>query len=74
MAIDTRDKRASVAGIGLASALMLPLPDGAALSVNDRLHVGRAYRGVDTVTIQPRRLSRLPASRLRARLPASATE
>lgn len=46
MALDTRDKRASATAAGLLALMAPPLPDGAALSSGDRLHVGALYRGI----------------------------
>ena len=45
MAVDTRSKRASVLGIGLAAALTLPLVDGTVAQA-DRQHVAFAYAGL----------------------------
>lgn len=45
MAIDTRDKRASAAGIALVFLLQPPLADGA-LNQGDRQQATNAYRGV----------------------------
>lgn len=44
MAIDTRDKRASVLGFGLASLLILPAPG--VLDQGDRQQLAYAYRGI----------------------------
>lgn len=46
MAIDTRNKRASVLGWGLAALVALPLPDGA-IGAADRAHVRGLYAGID---------------------------
>lgn len=45
MAVDTRSRRASVIGIGLAAALTLPLAD-ATVGQPDRQHVAFAYPGI----------------------------
>lgn len=45
MAIDTRDKRASAAGIALVFLLQPPLPDGSITGV-DKQHACNAYRGI----------------------------
>ena len=45
MAINTRDKRASAAGIALAFLIQPPLPDGGLTGV-DKQHAGYAYRGI----------------------------
>ncbi len=45
MAVDTRSKRASVLGIGLAAALTLPLSDGT-VGQPDRQHVALCYPGI----------------------------
>jgi hypothetical protein len=45
MAVDTRSKRASVLGIGLAAALTLPLSDGT-VGQADRAHVALCYAGI----------------------------
>jgi hypothetical protein len=44
VAVDTRDKRASVLGLGLASLLVLPSPT--ALDQGDRQQVSYSYRGI----------------------------
>lgn len=44
MAIDTRDKRASVIGLDLPSGRVLPLPG--TLDSGDRLHLALLYRGI----------------------------
>lgn len=44
MAVDTRDKRASVLGLALASLLVLPEPG--TLDQPDRQHVAYSYRGI----------------------------
>lgn len=50
MAVDTRSKRASVLGIGLAAALTLPLPDGT-VGQADRQHVAFCYPGITAAVI-----------------------
>lgn len=45
MAVDTRDKRASVIGLGLAALLVLPEPG--TIDQPDRQHVAYAYRGIE---------------------------
>jgi hypothetical protein len=50
MAVDTRSKRASVLGIGLAAALTLPLVDGT-VGQPDRQHVAFCYAGVAASTV-----------------------
>lgn len=47
MAVDTRNKRSSVLGIGLAAALVFPDPDGA-LAQADRQQAAYTYAGIDT--------------------------
>ena len=44
MAVDTRDKRGSVLGFGLAALLVLPAPG--AIDQPDRQQVAYAYRGI----------------------------
>lgn len=44
MAVDTRDKRASVLGLGLAALLVLPEPG--TIDQPDRQHVAYSYRGI----------------------------
>ena len=44
MAVDTRDKRASILGLGLASLLVLPAPGS--IDQPDRQHVAYCYRGI----------------------------
>jgi hypothetical protein len=51
MAVDTRSKRASVLGIGLAAALTLPLSDGA-VGQPDRQHVAFCYAGLAASTVE----------------------
>ena len=46
MAIDTRDRRASVLGLALGLALVLPNPDGLALDQGDRQQTAFCYRGI----------------------------
>jgi hypothetical protein len=50
MAVDTRSKRASVLGIGLAAALTLPLSDGT-VGQPDRQHVSFAYPGITAESV-----------------------
>ena len=45
MAVDTRNKRASILGIGLAAALVLPAPD-ATVAQSDRQQTAFAYAGI----------------------------
>ena len=45
MAIDTRNRRASVVGLAMAITLTLPAPDGT-VSQADRQHVAVSYSGV----------------------------
>lgn len=44
MAVDTRDKRGSVPGLGLAFLLVLPAPG--TIDQPDRQHVAYSYRGL----------------------------
>jgi hypothetical protein len=44
--VNTRDRRASALGCGLAFLVSLPLPDGAALDQGDRQHAVALYRGI----------------------------
>jgi hypothetical protein len=44
MAVDSRDKRASVLGLGLAALVVLPAPG--TLDQADRQHVAYCYRGI----------------------------
>lgn len=63
MAIDTRDKRASVLGLGLASLLVLPAP--AALDQPDRQQLAYCYRGLSAsapVVVTPIDLGTLEAT------------
>jgi hypothetical protein len=48
MAVDTRDKRASVLGWGLASLLVLPAPG--ALDQGDRQQTAYSYRGISVAS------------------------
>lgn len=53
MAVDTRNKRASVLGVGLLAALVLPAPDSS-LSSGDRAQLTGSYAGLDAISpIQP---------------------
>lgn len=45
MAVDTRDRRASAAGLLSLPGLLLPHPDGD-ISWPDRIHVAGLYRGL----------------------------
>lgn len=45
MAVDTRNRRASVLGLALAARLVLPAPDGA-IGQADRQHQAQAYSGI----------------------------
>lgn len=45
MAVDSRDKRASVIGLGLAALLVLPEPG--TIDQPDRQHVAYSYRGIE---------------------------
>ncbi len=45
MAVDTRNKRASILGIGLVAALLLPAPDGG-ITAPDREQVAFTYSGI----------------------------
>lgn len=50
MAVDTRSRRASVLGIGLAFTLTLPLSDGT-VGQPDRQHVAFSYPGIQAAAI-----------------------
>lgn len=53
MAVDTRDKRASVLGLAVATfALVLPNPDGAALSQADRQQTAFCYAGIEASAVE----------------------
>jgi hypothetical protein len=55
MALDTADKRASALGVAVATlALVLPTPDGLALSQGDRQHVTFSYRGIAAALVSAR--------------------
>ena len=47
MAVDTRDKRASVLNIG-KSGRLFPNPDGSLANVLDRQQVGMVYAGISS--------------------------
>lgn len=64
MAVDTRNKRASVLGIGLAFRLVLPAPD-ASVDTADRAHVAYSYAGLAADSPIPYR----PSVRRTARVP-----
>jgi hypothetical protein len=55
VAVDTRNRRASVIGLGLSALLVLPAPDGA-LDLGDRQQVAACYRGIDAA-VQVARVS-----------------
>lgn len=50
MAIDTRDKRASVLGFGLAALVVLPAPG--TIDQPDRQHLAYCYRGIQAGVAQ----------------------
>jgi len=52
LAVDTRDKRASVIHVGLPWRGLLPLPDGT-VDQGDRVHVGLFYRALIDEPVQP---------------------
>ena len=45
MAVDTRNKRASVLGVAMAVTLVLPAPDGA-VAAADQNHTAYSYAGI----------------------------
>lgn len=45
MAVDTRDKRASVLNFDMAGRVF-PNPDGSLANANDRIHAGTKYAGI----------------------------
>lgn len=49
MALDTRNKRASAIGAGLAFLVMLPAPDGT-VAAADRIHATGLYAGIAAAT------------------------
>ncbi len=50
MAIDTRERRASLIGLGLPGLAVAPLPDGA-VSEADRAQLGWLYAGLDYTAV-----------------------
>ena len=50
MAVDTRDRRASVLGLGLAALLVLPAPG--ALDQGDRQQLAYSYRGISAAALE----------------------
>lgn len=46
MALDSRNRRASALGIGLAALVVLPAPDGT-ITQADRQHVAFCYAGIE---------------------------
>lgn len=73
MALDTRNKRASAFGWGLACCLVLPNPDGT-IDAADRQQVALCYAGIaadDVLVVAARRLAVTRASRTRTATPAS---
>jgi hypothetical protein len=75
MAIDTRRKRSSVLGVGVAVALTLPLSDGT-VGPADRAHVAYSYGGIAAgvpVIVGLKTLSVIAGSRSRSAIPGSRT-
>lgn len=74
MAVDTAAKRASILGLGLVAALVLPPPDGA-ISDGDRQHVAFTYPlagaggGASEDVLHTWTESRVPASSTTRRVP-----
>ena len=52
MAVDTRNKRASVLGLAMAVTLVLPAPDGA-LDAEDRQQVALSYASLAAAAVAP---------------------
>lgn len=46
MAVDTRDKRASVIGLDAPHTHVFPNPDGSLANANDRGHMAMKYSGI----------------------------
>ena len=46
MAVDSREKRASLVALGLRAGVCYPLPDGLLADLPDRLHLAGLYRGL----------------------------
>lgn len=77
MPVDTRDKRASVLGLAVATfALVLPNPDGAALTQADRQQTAFSYAGIAAAVSNPlsicktRAVSLMPAKTVRSLMPS----
>lgn len=64
MAVDTRQKRHSLIGYGLAFRLTLPTSDGT-LDVGDRQHLAGLYSGIEAAS--PPVVELYPASTFQAR-------
>lgn len=64
MALDTRNKRASAIGIGLALRLVLPSPDGA-VGGPDRQQVAYSYAGISAAELAVLNLCRAETRSLR---------
>jgi hypothetical protein len=50
MAITTRNRRASILGVGLAGATVFPNPDGSISAQADRQHAAYVYAGIEAGT------------------------
>ncbi len=52
MAVDTRNKRASILGLALASAIVFPNPDGT-IDNPDRQQTAYSYSGISSIPVVP---------------------
>jgi hypothetical protein len=67
MAIDTRDKRASILMLALTFSRVYPNPDGA-LTNEDRQHMGYVYRGISIAATTLMALERAISRRIHSRV------
>lgn len=67
MAVDTRDKRASVLLVALAFARIWPNPDGA-ITGTDRQHTSFCYRGISAIAATLMALERSISRRIHGRV------
>ena len=73
--MNTRDKRSSALGLGLAVTLVLPLTDGT-VATADRAHTAYSYRGITAgvpVIVGLKTLSVIAGSRSRSAILGSRT-
>lgn len=69
MAVDTRNKRASVLGTALSITLVLPAPNSA-IDVSDRQQLCWTYAGIASSATPPTAISRIVGLDVYASIPA----